>query len=243
MKEYSQTRTQIGNFRRCEQINLQGNVTCDGNIDGTTRSSCIVSNRGDEEIIQEACAKVRYKLDVINYLPDEYESVPSILNRVLTYFTEVVYGSSPDVTDVLEREADLRDYVLLQGIFPGTRWCGFGNLADDIHTNVGEHQRTDSCCRSHDLCEPKVRALQKRYYYNNQGIIPISHCSCDVDFYNCLKGVNSPVSNKIGRIFFNIVKIKCFDFAVSDVCTLELMGVCLTRGQKCAAVLKGSPYY
>ncbi|XP_033748544.1 uncharacterized protein LOC117333382 [Pecten maximus] len=242
-KEFSEKPTQTGNFRRCEQKYLKENVTCDGNVDGTARSSCIVSYPGDGEVFQEACTKIRYKSDVIHDIQDEYESGPSVFGRVLGYFTEVVYGSSSELDDAQEREADLRDYVLLQGIFPGTRWCGFGNIADDVYTNVGEHQQTDSCCRSHDLCEPKIRALQRRYYYNNQGIIPISHCSCDVDFYNCLKGINSPVSNKIGRIFFNVAKIKCFDFVVSDVCTLELMGVCLTRGQKCAAVLKQSPPY
>lgn len=243
-KEFSEKQQpQIGKFRRCEQLYLGENITCDGNVDGTSRSSCIDSIPGDGEIIEEACAKIQYKSDVTHRTQDDYESGQTVFGGVLRYITKVVHGSPPELNDVQEREADLRDYVLLQGIFPGTRWCGFGNIADDVYTNVGEHRQTDSCCRSHDLCEPKVRALQKKFYYNNQGIIPISHCSCDVEFYNCLKGVNSPVSNKIGRIFFNVARIKCFDFVPSDVCTLELMGVCLTRGQKCAAVLKQSPSY
>ncbi|XP_060078399.1 uncharacterized protein LOC132557891 [Ylistrum balloti] len=244
-QDFSEKRTQDVKFRRCEQEYLKDNITCDGNSDGTAQSSCIVSYPGDADVLHEACISTenRYKSDALDYIPDKNDSRQSVFSRLLAYFTEVVYGSIPEKTDVGEREADIKDYSLLQGIFPGTRWCGFGNIADDVFTNLGEHQHTDSCCRSHDLCEPKIRALQKRYYYNNQGIIPISHCSCDRDFYNCLKGVNSPVSNKIGRIFFNIAKIKCFDFAVSDVCTLELMGVCLIYGQKCAAALKQSPVY
>lgn len=36
--------------------------------------------------------------------------------------------------------------------YPGTRWCGPGNTADD-YDDLGAHPQEDKCCRQHDHCD------------------------------------------------------------------------------------------
>lgn len=37
-----------------------------------------------------------------------------------------------------------------------------------------------------------------------------SHCECDKKFQQCLNKVNTPTAHTLGVIFFNIVKVMCF---------------------------------
>ncbi|GLH03928.1 Phospholipase A(2), partial [Gryllus bimaculatus] len=40
-------------------------------------------------------------------------------------------------------------------IFPGTKWCGTGNIAVGYH-DLGEKEAEDSCCREHDNCPSQL---------------------------------------------------------------------------------------
>ena len=67
-------------------------------------------------------------------------------------------------------------------VYPGTKWCGMGNVAKD-YNDIGSLESTDSCCRDHDLCKHKINAFDKKYNHRNYRIYTITHCDCD-DRYN-----------------------------------------------------------
>ena len=62
-----------------------------------------------------------------------------------------------------------------------------------------------------DHCPIRLRALRYGYGLLNFGISTKSHCECDKDFFNCLKSVNSKLSNTIGHVYFNVLKLQCIE--------------------------------
>lgn len=94
-------------------------------------------------------------------------------------------------------------------IYPGTKWCGPGNNADNF-TDLGQHAKEDRCCREHDHCPKYLRPhLCERGICNKSPFVR-SHCDCDAKFRRCLQNINSETANTIGAIFFNVVQIICF---------------------------------
>ncbi|XP_059047627.1 uncharacterized protein LOC131843049 [Achroia grisella] len=100
--------------------------------------------------------------------------------------------------------------TLLQGIIPGTKWCGTGDIAADYH-DLGADRRLDRCCRTHDLCPTKVRAFSKRYNLTNNSLYSKSHCTCDDLLFDCLKTTNTSASHLMGHIYFNLVQVPCLE--------------------------------
>ncbi|CAH0585429.1 unnamed protein product [Chrysodeixis includens] len=98
--------------------------------------------------------------------------------------------------------------TLLQGIIPGTKWCGTGDIATDYH-DLGADRRLDRCCRTHDLCPTKVRAFSSRYNLTNNSLYSKSHCTCDDMLFECLKTTNTSASHLMGHIYFNLVQVPC----------------------------------
>ncbi|CAG5045625.1 unnamed protein product [Parnassius apollo] len=99
---------------------------------------------------------------------------------------------------------------LLQGIIPGTKWCGTGDIAADYH-DLGADRSLDRCCRTHDLCPTKVRAFSRRYNLTNNSLYSKSHCTCDDMLFECLKNTNTSASHLMGHIYFNLVQVPCLE--------------------------------
>ncbi|XP_026487218.2 uncharacterized protein LOC113394208 [Vanessa tameamea] len=99
---------------------------------------------------------------------------------------------------------------LLQGIIPGTKWCGTGDIAADYH-DLGADRALDRCCRTHDLCPSKVRAFSRRYNLTNNSLYSKSHCTCDDMLFDCLKATNTSAAHLMGHIYFNIVQVPCLE--------------------------------
>ncbi|XP_014357843.2 uncharacterized protein LOC106710337 [Papilio machaon] len=99
---------------------------------------------------------------------------------------------------------------LLQGIIPGTKWCGTGDIATDYH-DLGADRALDRCCRTHDLCPTKVRAFSRRYNLTNNSLYSKSHCTCDDMLFDCLKHTNTSAAHLMGHIYFNLVQVPCLE--------------------------------
>ncbi|KAF5286930.1 hypothetical protein FQR65_LT12389 [Abscondita terminalis] len=94
-------------------------------------------------------------------------------------------------------------------IYPGTKWCGPGAVADN-YTDLGTHRQEDICCREHDHCPQYIERGECKQGICNKSSYTRSHCDCDAQFRRCLQNVNSETANTIGAIFFNVVQVICF---------------------------------
>ncbi|XP_060528399.1 uncharacterized protein LOC132703264 [Cylas formicarius] len=97
----------------------------------------------------------------------------------------------------------------VQGIYPGTKWCGKGNVAES-QNDLGAFSGSDNCCKDHDNCLDFILPGKVRFGLKNNGLFRRSSCKCDGDFYNCLKRVKSPASDQVGYTYFTILGPQCF---------------------------------
>ncbi|KAJ3656656.1 hypothetical protein Zmor_015713 [Zophobas morio] len=114
----------------------------------------------------------------------------------------------------------------VQVIYPGTKWCGDGNISSS-YDDLGEFAETDSCCREHDSCPDNIEADSRKHDLINTGLFTRSHCDCDRKFHQCLKDANSIISESIGYTYFTVLGPQCFreDYPIVD-CIEERKGRC-----------------
>ncbi|KAJ2939936.1 hypothetical protein O0L34_g6642 [Tuta absoluta] len=127
---------------------------------------------------------------------------------------------------------------------PGTKWCGKGFSATR-YSQLGGYSRTDRCCRMHDLrCPFWIPAMENKYGLYNWRVNTLMHCRCDERFRACLKLADTPVSNMVGKLFFNVVQSKCFVLKPVKVCVRRSWwGRCLRKGYAKQAFLRDNlPY-
>ncbi|XP_076234323.1 uncharacterized protein LOC143179144 isoform X2 [Calliopsis andreniformis] len=133
-----------------------------------------------------------------------------------------------------------RDLLMI----PGTQWCGRGHRATK-YTNLGGFGSADACCRRHDTaCPFFIPAFETRYGLFNWGISSMMHCACDERFRTCLKVAGTASANFIGKIFFDVLRTKCFILKPQKVCTKwSWMGKCQRHEyRKQAHVRDNVPY-
>ncbi|XP_057658424.1 phospholipase A(2)-like [Diorhabda carinulata] len=94
-------------------------------------------------------------------------------------------------------------------ILVGTKWCGTGDIAKN-DTDFGTFLNVDRCCQAHDKCPDYISGFQTKYNLTNPVFHTRLHCSCDMEFYNCLKKINTPIALKVGLIFFNLLNNQCY---------------------------------
>ncbi|CAH1105954.1 unnamed protein product [Psylliodes chrysocephalus] len=93
--------------------------------------------------------------------------------------------------------------------YPGTKWCGIGNIASDDN-DFGTEIEADKCCQTHSNCPDYIEGFQTKYNLTNP--LPYSSvlCKCDKELNKCLKEADTEASNDIGDFFFNKFISQCF---------------------------------
>jgi len=117
---------------------------------------------------------------------------------------EAAAGSSNSLWAIFENLA----------IFPGTKWCGQGSVAEH-YWDIGYHADADRCCRDHDLCLSRNTFLGPGQCGNglcNFSPVTRSPCECDKAFVKCLKSAKTRVANALGKVFFNVAGLTCYKF-------------------------------
>lgn len=129
-------------------------------------------------------------------------------------------------------------------ILPGTTWCGVGNQSTAGDATEGVHVETDRCCRQHDLCPHTIEGFTRKYNYYNFRFHTISYCECDASFRRCLLMAGDENSHMVGRLFFNMIQMKCFTLQADDVCAERAWwGKCTrTRRELTAYIRDATPY-
>ncbi|KAJ8910827.1 hypothetical protein NQ315_015562 [Exocentrus adspersus] len=94
-------------------------------------------------------------------------------------------------------------------IYPGTKWCGAGNIAENDN-DFGTHRDTDKCCRNHDFCPDIIEGYQTKYNLTNPSFYTRLNCDCDQQFYQCLKTVSTAVSSQVGHLYFTVLGTECY---------------------------------
>ncbi|CAN9510875.1 unnamed protein product [Ophioblennius macclurei] len=127
--------------------------------------------------------------------------------------------------------------------YPGTLWCGVGNMAER-YEQLGRFADTDSCCRVHDHCPHVIHAFSSKYGYTNFKWHSICHCDCDSALKACLRSVNDTSSRVVGQAFFNVIGVPCFDLRYEERCAeRHWYGMCKRHEQVPIAVLReATPY-
>nr|XP_015833910.1 PREDICTED: phospholipase A2A isoform X1 [Tribolium castaneum] len=125
---------------------------------------------------------------------------------------QIIWDNNVDFDSVEVEELGRSDQVRMPNwffIFPGTKWCGAGNIAED-ENDFGEFRDTDKCCRNHDLCPDIIEGYQSKHNLTNPSFFTRLNCECDEEFHKCLKSVNSRVSTQIGQIYFTALGTQCY---------------------------------
>ncbi|XP_074600248.1 uncharacterized protein LOC141854463 [Brevipalpus obovatus] len=167
------------------------------------KNSDTVSNVEDKyEVEAKSCS-----FDQMVQIIDECNSMPiqqkSELDQDLT-----LKSRSFERTEVVLNATQMKS--LWKGIVPGTKWCGVGDQAKNFH-DLGSQVDVDRCCRAHDHCPTRMRALRAEYGVINFSLFTRSHCKCDESFFKCLKSTKSPLADAIGNFYFNILQVGCLD--------------------------------
>lgn len=94
-------------------------------------------------------------------------------------------------------------------IFPGTKWCGSGDIAEN-YDDLGPSESTDKCCREHDMCKDVIESGKSAHGLTNDGYYTKLNCECDEKFLKCLRSDSSQTSHIIGVIYFDTLNTQCF---------------------------------
>jgi len=105
-------------------------------------------------------------------------------------------------------------------VYPGTKWCGNGNLAKN-EADLGKSPEVDSCCRAHDLCPVTIHGGETKDGATNRSPFTVTDCKCDLAFYDCLNKQPSDDAMMIKYVFFTLARGFCIEYQHPKYCRRE----------------------
>ncbi|XP_067671092.1 group 3 secretory phospholipase A2-like [Haliotis asinina] len=115
-------------------------------------------------------------------------------------------------------------------IYPGTKWCGVGNISSPS-AELGVHNHTDACCREHDYCPDYILPFTSKHGLYNFALYTRFDCACDKKFFQCLKASPDDAADNVGKIYFNLLSIKCMGYGYPQKCIKRWWFICLKYGE------------
>ncbi|XP_059144382.1 uncharacterized protein LOC131931556 isoform X2 [Physella acuta] len=142
----------------------------------------------------------------LDYSNDLYEVDPTSMANMAEQ-CKLLQGKDANQVHRIWRRSIIN---ILDGIYPGTKWCGHGNLASNV-SDIGYYNLTDVCCREHDHCDEYILPGETKFGVHNDQQYTICSCACDKKFRKCLQKVGTFTSRAVGSLFFNVVGIHCIE--------------------------------
>lgn len=103
-------------------------------------------------------------------------------------------------------------------IYPGTKWCGAGDIAKN-YDDLGRAKDIDMCCRDHDHASDNILAFQTKHGIKNYRFYTMTNCDDDEKFFNCLVNSSNVVTASVGIAYFDMLRTKCFKYGHPLKCT------------------------
>lgn len=139
-------------------------------------------------------------------------------NNKVTATATATATSSALTSDLFSSDLSSGFMSSWRALLPGTKWCGSGDSARS-YSDLGKRRELDICCRAHDHCPVRLKALRSGYGLINFSLYTKSHCDCDDDFKRCLKSLNSKSADALANFFFNILRVQCIREEAINHCT------------------------
>ncbi|XP_041971965.1 phospholipase A2-like [Aricia agestis] len=111
-----------------------------------------------------------------------------------------------DLSELSDEEIAMLRFSL---IYPGTKWCGPGDTAEN-YEDLGVAEAEDRCCRQHDYCPDTIVSGETKHNLTNDSYYTKLSCECDEIFRQCLRQAASVNSKTIGTVYFNVIGTQCF---------------------------------
>lgn len=107
----------------------------------------------------------------------------------------------------------------LQGalVFPGTKWCGAGNVATH-YNDLGEFREADMCCREHDSANESIPPFGAKRGIRNNLFYTMTGCEADKRFFDCLLKAQTFTSFSLGVGYFDLLRTKCYMYGRPTKC-------------------------
>lgn len=103
-------------------------------------------------------------------------------------------------------------------IYPGTKWCGAGDIAKN-YNDLGIIREIDMCCRDHDHANDSIPAFDTKHGIVNFRFYTMTNCDDDDRFFKCLVKASNVVTASVGIAYFDVLKTKCFKYGHPLKCT------------------------
>ncbi|CAN7979755.1 unnamed protein product [Ixodes pacificus] len=154
---------------------------------------------------------------VLEVIPEGF--INKVTQEEMQYFLDLCDGRDPN-----EDKGRFQSFFEFIGkifqslfIFPGTKWCGAGDVAKN-YDDLGRNKGTDMCCRAHDHSDDYIPALKTKHGITNKNLYTMTNCEDDRQFYNCLLNDSSLSSVAVGKLFFNVLRTDCFAYTYPKKC-------------------------
>ncbi|KAH8023123.1 hypothetical protein HPB51_010907 [Rhipicephalus microplus] len=200
------TKHGITNFRfyTIFQSSVRRRIVTDVNLGGHRLAEILEDTNTTDFVSCNLIGSKKLIEDVLKSIPSEYVTDVSVeeMNQFIDKCAD--RDTSQEGSSLLNSLGDAFQSLV---IFPGTKWCGAGDVAKN-YDDLGKASDTDRCCREHDHSQDNIPPFGTKHNITNYLPYTMTECTYDKQFFNCLQNVSSLASVTLAPF---LLKNPCVD--------------------------------